>query len=768
LVGKLLLGGLPEVSLDQRLLRPDGDAVWVTVTLSIQWDAGGRIQSLIGVVEDIDARKRAEFDLHNHVLWQQLLSETMDKLLRVEDPAEIMPDLFVSLKAAFSLDTLLDYDVAGDQTGIVLAGWAGVPEEALPPLSFLRFGEMLGGASAQTRRPVIVERLQDATDPRAARMQAIGSTAYVSFPLVVGDRLLGTLALASSRRTSFEADEIELMEAVASYVAMAKERRRLLQESRRRAAQLTESEERLRLAVEGAAMGTWDVDMATGRAVWNRENFLLLGYEPHTVDASADLWWRAVHEDDREAVRQAVEAATAGGGLYHAEHRIRRADTGEERWLAPYGRIHYDEAGRPARFVGVTFDVTERKEAEAQRVEWTEELERRIAERTKELVHTHDRLRGLAQELTLTEQRERQRIASELHDYLAQLLALVRMKLGQLKRLPAQARPELLAETEQVVNEALTYTRTLVAQLSPPVLHEFGLPVALQWLAEQMVRQELSVEVRQSVPDRLELPEDQAVLLFQSVRELLMNVRKHARTHRAVVTIAERQGELVIGVQDEGAGGAAPQPTRGGPTAASSKFGLFSIRERMLAIGGRFDFESIPGRGTTATLTLPLVGGAADPLSVKREAVRVEEPNGVSASASRVTHHGSRSSKIRVLLADDHAMVREGLRGLLTEHADVEVVGEAWDGEEAVAFADRLRPDVIIMDVNMPKMDGLEATRRIKAAFRSIAVVGLSVNSSPQVEDAMRASGADAFLSKGAAGEQIYRTIMETAKRRVG
>jgi DNA-binding NarL/FixJ family response regulator len=118
-------------------------------------------------------------------------------------------------------------------------------------------------------------------------------------------------------------------------------------------------------------------------------------------------------------------------------------------------------------------------------------------------------------------------------------------------------------------------------------------------------------------------------------------------------------------------------------------------------------------------------------------------------------------------LVDDHMMVREGLRGLLKEHDDVDVIGEAWDGEEAVAFADRLRPDVVLMDVNMPRLDGLEATRRIKAAFRSIAVIGLSVNASSQVEGAMRGSGADAFLSKEAAGDQVYRTIKETAKRSV-
>jgi CheY-like chemotaxis protein/anti-sigma regulatory factor (Ser/Thr protein kinase) len=407
--------------------------------------------------------------------------------------------------------------------------------------------------------------------------------------------------------------------------------------------------------------------------------------------------------------------------------------------------------------VGINFDVTERKRTEERLRSFTQELEAHVSERTQELTQLHARLRALSTELNLTEQRERKRLATDLHDYLAQLLALVCMKLGHIKRSMPQTAQAEVAQTEGIVNEALIYTRTLVAQLCPPVLHEFGLPLALRWLDEQMIRQELSVEVRQSVPDRVPVPEDQAVLLFQSVRELLINVRKHARTHHAVMTIEQSQDDLCITIRDEGVGmdlGVANATNQ--PSANSSKFGLFSIRERMLAICGRLELESSPGCGMTSRLIVPL-----------KECPIFDEGDVPRSDSER---RGDRRSvreggRIRVLLVDDHPMIREGLRGLLFAHEELNIVGEARDGEEALSLTDKLRPDCVIMDVNMPRMDGIEATRRLKAAFADTAVIGLSVNASREVEVAMRCAGVDQFLSKETPVEHLYRTILATARK---
>jgi DNA-binding NarL/FixJ family response regulator len=115
---------------------------------------------------------------------------------------------------------------------------------------------------------------------------------------------------------------------------------------------------------------------------------------------------------------------------------------------------------------------------------------------------------------------------------------------------------------------------------------------------------------------------------------------------------------------------------------------------------------------------------------------------------------------LRVLLVDDHAMVRQGLRSLLEGHDDVQVVGEAGDGLVGIDMAGSLNPDVVVMDVTMPRIDGVEATRRIRQDHPTIAVVGLSVHGTSQVEAAMKAAGAAVFVSKDSAGDELYQAIM--------
>lgn len=183
----------------------------------------------------------------------------------------------------------------------------------------------------------------------------------------------------------------------------------------------------------------------------------------------------------------------------------------------------------------------------------------------------------------------------------------------------------------------------------------------------------------------------------------------------------------------------------------------------MIALGGSFDLHSVLGEGTTATLTLPLAEvqkRGTEPAATESEQELKRETPSIAMPAARPMPHAP--SRIRVLLVDDHAMVRQGLRSVLESYADVEIVGEASSGDEAVACVERLHPAIVVMDINMPTMNGIEATTEIKSHDPGVIVIGLSVQAGGANEVAMMSAGAAMLLTKEAAVDELYRAIRNT------
>jgi NarL family two-component system response regulator LiaR len=114
---------------------------------------------------------------------------------------------------------------------------------------------------------------------------------------------------------------------------------------------------------------------------------------------------------------------------------------------------------------------------------------------------------------------------------------------------------------------------------------------------------------------------------------------------------------------------------------------------------------------------------------------------------------------IKLLIADDHAVVREGTRQILEREADINVVAEAADGEEAVRMADKSSPDVIIMDIAMPKMDGIEATKQIKALHPNIAILILTAYDDDQFVFNLIEAGAAGYLLKSVRGHELVEAV---------
>ena len=599
-MGRLLLGGVADVSIEQRVVQRDGRSLWVSIYLALLWDAGGRLEHVIGVVQDIDERKRAE------------------EALRESDR---------------------------------------------------RFREMIDALPAAIYTTDVEGRLTH-FNPAAAELSG------------------RTPALGIDR---------------------------------------------------------WCVS-------WRL-------FRPDGTPLSREEWPMAVALRENRVIRD--------------EELIAERPDGRRVWFMPYPTPLRDDKGRVVGGINMLVDITDRKEAEKQLHLLNADLEHRVAGRTRELVHSQNRLRKLASDLSIAEERERRRVAGELHDYLAQLLVATRMKVNQARHARSAAKQsDVLGEVDAMLDQSLTYTRTLVAQLSPPVLHEFGLAAALKWLGAQMLRHGLTVSATIEA-GMLNLTENQAVLLFQSARELLLNVVKHAGTDRASLRLQTHHGELRLTVMDQGRGFSTSLLKE---TAASQDtFGLFSIRERMESLGGRLEVGTRPGQGTTVSLIMPLPGARAGDVS------SVEPPPRLSSFVSRIsqandasrdtlhdhehsalsTQHSElqQQAKFRVLLVDDHAMVRQGLRSLLENHRDVEVVAEAGDGLQAIALAETLCPDVVVMDLSLPQLDGVEATRRICLTHPATVVIGLSVHESRHMEQAVKTAGAAAFLTKDCAVDQLYEAM---------
>lgn len=387
-------------------------------------------------------------------------------------------------------------------------------------------------------------------------------------------------------------------------------------------------------------------------------------------------------------------------------------------------------------------------------------LEQRVAERTAELQEQAARLRRMAADLASAEQRERKRLAALLHDDLQQLLVAASMHLNNARRRMKDAHEsQAVEQASRWIAEATNAARDLTRQLRPPALYEDGLVAALHGLAVEMAeRHDLRVTITDGEA-ATRISDDVKALLFESIRELLFNAAKHARVKNVSVRIWEEGGCLRVVVEDYGQGfdvaGEGHHRSRRG-------FGLFSIRERLAAVGGKTSITSEIGRGTRVALELPLLVEGPEEKGRLREAAR-SEPGASAPSPGNGT-----DGRIRVMVVDDHTMVRHGLATLLDEDERLVVVSEAPDGMAAIDAVEQHRPDVVLIDVNMPRMNGIEATREIHRRWPGTIIVGLSVQDDDTTAKAMRDAGASLFLSKGGDSDRLIAAVVELTKRTTG
>lgn len=382
-----------------------------------------------------------------------------------------------------------------------------------------------------------------------------------------------------------------------------------------------------------------------------------------------------------------------------------------------------------------------------------ESLEQRIRERTAELQLRSDQLRALALDLTETESRERKRLAQVLHDHFQQLVSAAKLKVGIIRRrIKDEALLETVGQAESLLAETIDASRSLATELSPPVLHDGGLQAAFEWLARKMEKDhELFVTVKFDSgcePDN----EQVRIILFECARELLFNVVKHSGTNTAeLAATMPQEGLLQITVQDEGSGFDPYKQDAISPK-QDGTFGLLSIKERLGLLGGLMRIRSQPGAGTTVLLTVPVLP------------VIKEEPTPVVAAPQvELRPFTGDVPTIRVLVADDHRLFREGLISLITQEPYIEVVGQANDGEEAIELARQLEPDILLCDITMPKLNGIQVTAQLAREMPGIKIIGLSMHERDEMATAMRDAGAVAYCTKGGPTDVLLSVLRSVA-----
>lgn len=375
-------------------------------------------------------------------------------------------------------------------------------------------------------------------------------------------------------------------------------------------------------------------------------------------------------------------------------------------------------------------------------------------------------LRHLATQLTQAEQRERRRIAQTLHDHLQQLLVAAKMRIDRLQvrsRDGDQGVSKAVSQVQELIAESIEASRSLTMQLSPPVLHDRGLVPALEWLSRQFDKEhDLPVDV--VADENFDAVDDHLRdFLFQAVRELLFNVVKHAEARSATVAVHRLNERIQVKVRDDGRGCDTSHfqehPTGDG-------FGIFHLQQRVQFLGGEFAVESEIGSGCEVSLIVPMQlpqqRQRSDRSDRHTDATPAAHGND-RAPAPSAAYCDVGDDDIRVLLADDHKIVREGLAGLLREHPGIRIVGEASDGQSAIELCQQLQPDVVIMDISMPGLSGIEATRRIRAQCPGVEVIGLSMHEKADVAAAMRDAGAAGYFRKDEPSDGLIAAILQRA-----
>lgn len=382
--------------------------------------------------------------------------------------------------------------------------------------------------------------------------------------------------------------------------------------ARKRAeATLREQQERFDMVKEASQVGFWFCDLPLDKLQWDKrvkEHFWL----PAEAEVTIDTFYQRLHPDDRERTRQTIADSIANDLPYDIEYRTISPD-GRHKWIRAMGRTFYDADHQPKSFDGLTFDITDRKEAEENYRRLTETLEAEVHARTQELegrnaevlMHS-EQVRDLSARLIKLQDEERRHFARELHDSAGQTLTALSMNLSALINEAKDATPSLTKKGENIlelVQQLSREIRTTSYLLHPPLLDESGLASALNWYVQGVTeRSGLAIDLK--ISDNLgRLPADLELAIFRLVQECLTNIHRHSGSKTAAIRLAREGENIAVEVRDQGRGISKKRLAE--IQSQGSGVGIRGMRERLRQFRGELNIQS-NGSGTTILVNIPV------------------------------------------------------------------------------------------------------------------------------------------------------------------
>jgi len=379
---------------------------------------------------------------------------------------------------------------------------------------------------------------------------------------------------------------------------------------------------------------------------------------------------------------------------------------------------------------------------------------------------SEDTLRNLSGRLLRLQDEERRRISRDLHDVTGQKLALLSMDLSGILKHKDMAKDEeinrLLLESIGLSNDVNKEIRTLSYLLHPPLLDELGLSSAVEWFT-QGFENRTGIRVGVDIPASfVRLAPDVEVALFRIVQESLANVHRYSGSATAFVRARSEGGEVRLEIGDFGKGMGKELRKTNRPSVAPLGVGIQGMKERVRQLSGTLEITSRPGKGTLVTAILPISSRRME-IFESYQGSKIHEVQVIPTEAIAETN-GWRK---RILIADDHDVLRRGIRTMLESDPELEVCGEAVDGRDALEKTLAQAPDLVILDINMPIMNGLDVLRQIVRHSPQTKVLAFSVHDSKQIVEEILAAGAHSYLSKATAGQHLVREVRMLLNGRV-